>query len=156
MLGPVIDTLLICSATAFLILLSGVWQSGDNGGGVTLTAAAFEQLLGSTGVAILFICAVCFAGTTILTYSFYGSQCASFMFGTKYQLHYRWVYVMFIILASVVSLGAAISIIDGAFAMMAIPTMVSTLWLAPKVKAAADSYFTRLRDSHPAQHTPPR
>ena len=80
----------------------------------------------------------------MLTYSFYGTQCSSFLFGTRSQNAYRWVYVCFIVVASVVSLKAAIGIIDGAYAMMAIPTMTSALLLAPKVKAAADDYFRRL------------
>jgi AGCS family alanine or glycine:cation symporter len=150
MIGPIVDTLLICSATAFIILLSGVWLEGGNGSGVTLTAAAFSNLLGPFGVVVVFICVICFAGTTILTYSFYGSQCASFLFGTGAQSYYRAIYVAFIVVASVVSLDAAISIIDGAFAMMAIPTMLSALLLAPKVKAAAGNYFAKLdaeRDS---------
>ncbi len=93
---------------------------------------------------IVFVCVLCFATTTILTYSFYGSQCASFLFGARYKTHYRWVYVAFIIVASVVTLEAAISIIDGAFAMMAIPTMFAAIVLAPRVKAAATDYFDRL------------
>ena len=144
MLGPIIDTLLICSATAALILISGVWQDGSGVSGVTLTAAAFEALLGVPGLVAIYLCAACFAVTTLLTYSFYGSQCASFLFGTRHQNTYRWVYVGFIVVASVVSLKAAISIIDGAYAMMAIPTMVSALLLAPKVRAAAADYFSRL------------
>ncbi len=145
MFGPIIDTLLICTATASLILISGVWQSGNGDSGVTLTAAAFEALLGDIGLFVLYLCAICFAITTMLTYSFYGTQCASFLFGTRHQNTYRWVYVSFIVVASVVSLNAAISIIDGAYAMMAIPTMVSALLLAPKVKAAATDYFSRLK-----------
>lgn len=144
MMGPIIDTLLICSATAFMILLAGVWQHGDHGNGVTLTAAAFRALLGVPGLVVVFVCAVCFAVTTILTYSFYGSQCASFLFGADRKQHYRWVYLAFIIVASVVTLEAAISIIDGAFALMAIPTMMSALILAPKVKTAAATYFAEL------------
>ncbi|MEM8766239.1 MAG: alanine/glycine:cation symporter family protein [Pseudomonadota bacterium] len=145
MLGPIVDTLLICTATALVILIAGAWQTDNVVSGVTLTAGAFEALLGPVGLFIVFLCAVCFAMTTILTYSFYGTQCASFLFGVRYQTHYRWVYVGFIVVASVVSLNAAISIIDGAFAMMAIPTMFSALLLAPKVKAAADVYFASLR-----------
>ncbi len=60
--------------------------------------------------------------------------------------HYRWLYLAFIVVASVVTLEAAISIIDGAFALMAIPTMLSTLLLAPKVKAAATIYFAGLKE----------
>jgi AGCS family alanine or glycine:cation symporter len=152
MVGPIVDTLLICTATASVILIAGAWQDGTGVSGVTLTAAAFESLLGPVGVLVVFVAAVCFAVTTIFTYSFYGSQCASFLFGVRAQPAYRVVYVGFIVVASVVSLNAAISIIDGAFAMMAIPTMFSALILAPRVKAAASVYFAGLA----AASTPPR
>ena len=145
MLGPAIDTLLICSATAFMILLSGVWQSSGESG-VTLTASAFQALLGTPGLVILFVCVLCFASTTIFTYSFYGTQCASFLFGAHRKQHYRWVYIGFIVVASAVTLETAIGIIDGAFALMAIPTMISTLLLAPKVKEAAKRYFAGIDD----------
>ena len=144
MLGPVIDTLLVCSATAFVILISGTWLS-ENANGVTLTAAAFRELLGAPGLAIVFLSVVCFATTTMFTYSFYGSQCASFLFGARGRRYYVWIYLAFIAVAAVVTMQAAIGIVDGAFAIMAIPTMVSALWLAPKVKAAAADYFARLR-----------
>jgi AGCS family alanine or glycine:cation symporter len=154
MLGPIIDTLLICTATASVILISGVWQDGSGISGVSLTAAAFGSLLGTPGLIALYACAVCFAITTMLTYSFYGSQCSSFLFGSKSQNAYRWVYVSFIVVASVVSLNAAISIIDGAYAMMAIPTMTSALLLAPKVKAAAEDYFNRIQNTRTAANPP--
>ena len=144
MLGPVIDTLLVCSATAFVILISGTWLS-ESANGVTLTAAAFRELLGAPGLAIVFLSVVCFAATTMFTYSFYGSQCASFLFGARGRRYYVWIYLAFIAVAAVVTMQAAIGIVDGAFAIMAIPTMVSALWLAPKVKAAAADYFARLR-----------
>ncbi|MDZ7669898.1 MAG: alanine/glycine:cation symporter family protein [Gammaproteobacteria bacterium] len=145
MLGPVIDTLFICSATAFTILLSGQWQGDADG--VTLTAMAFQEILGIPGLVIVVLSVIAFATTTILTYSFYGTQCAGFLFGAEHRHHYQWVYVSFIIIASVVTLEAAVSIIDGAYALMAIPTMVSALLLAPKVKAAAERYFTALDQS---------
>ena len=144
MMGPVIDTLLICSATAFTILLSGVWQTNPDLNGVTLTAAAFQQLLGVSGLVVVVVTVIAFATTTILTYSYYGTQCAGFLFGAEHRHHYQYVYVGFIIVASVVTLEAAVSLIDGAYALMAIPTMVSTLLLAPRVKAAAGRYFAQL------------
>ena len=144
MLGPIIDTLLICSATAFVILLSGVWAQDNSGNGVTLTVAAFRELLGAPGVIVVLVCAICFAVTTILTYSFYGAQCASFLFGADRRQLYRWVYLAFIVVASVITLETAIGIIDGAFALMAIPTMLSAVLLAPKVKSAAVTYFAQL------------
>ncbi len=143
MLGPIIDTLFICSATAFTILLSGVWRAGD-ADGVTLTASAFQQLLGTPGLVIVVMTVIAFAMTTIFTYSYYGTQCAGFLFGARHRHHYQWLYLGFIVIASVVTLRAAVSLIDGAYALMAIPTMVSALLLAPRVKEAAQRYFAAL------------
>ncbi len=143
MTGPVIDTLIICTATALMILVSGVWQTNDSNG-VTLTAAAFTNLLGTPGTVIIFVYVICFSITTILTYSFYGTQCAGFAFGAHRKQHYRWVYLGFILVAAVISLESAIGIIDGSFALMAIPTMVSALLLAPKVLQASKTYFAQL------------
>lgn len=144
MVGPVIDTLLVCTATAMMILVSGVWQHGGTEG-VTLTAQAFGELLGPAGTVIVFICVVAFAITTIFTGAFYGSQCASFLFGAHRKRAYLTLYVSFILIAAVISISAAISIIDASFALMAIPTMVSALWLSPKVMAAAKEYWAKLQ-----------
>ena len=146
MLGPVIDTLLVCSATAFVILSAGVWRPGGDVSGVTLTADSFAALLGPVGSAMVVLSVLCFGVTTIFTYSFYGTQCAGFLFGAQRRRHYLWLYLGFIVVAAVITPVTAINIIDGAFALMAIPTMVSALLLAPKVKAAANLYFAALRD----------
>ena len=143
MIGPIVDTLIVCTATALMILIAGTWQS-DASQGVTLTANAFSTLLGPAGTLVVFVCVLCFATTTIFTYSFYGSQCASFVFGTKYINVYRMVFVLSIVLIAVVSIESAVSLIDGSFALMAIPTMVSAILLAPKVLDAAKIYFAKL------------
>ena len=143
MIGPIVDTLIVCTATALMILIAGTWQ-GDASQGVTLTAHAFSSLLGPAGTLVVFVCVLCFATTTIFTYSFYGSQCASFVFGTKYINAYRMVFVLSIVLIAVVSIESAVSLIDGSFALMAIPTMVSAILLAPKVLAAAKIYFLKI------------
>ena len=147
MMGPVIDTLLLCTTTALMILVSGVWQTTDTAG-VTLTAAAFSALLGPAGTVVVFVCVLFFASTTLFTYSFYGTQCTSFLFGAHRKHLYNRVHVAFVLVASVVSIEATINLIDGAFALMAIPTMVSALLLAPRVKTAAAIYFARLNDQH--------
>ncbi len=147
MLGPVVDTLLICTATALVILVSGVWEH-PAATGVTLTAAAFGQLLGPLGTVIIFICVLCFAATTIFTYSFYGAQCAGFLLGAHRKHLYRKIYVGFILIAAVLPITAAVSLIDGCFALMAIPTMFSSLMLAPKVKQAAQQYWAKFQTAH--------
>ena len=153
MTGPVIDTLLICTTTALMILVSGVWQS-EVSEGVTLTAAAFSELLGPFGTVVIFLCVLSFATTTIFTYSFYGTQCTNFLFGAHNKHYYNWAHVSFILLFSVMSIEAAVALIDGAFALMAIPTMTSAFLLAPKVKAAATEYFLKLKQT-PQASTPP-
>ncbi|HBK17032.1 MAG TPA: sodium/alanine symporter, partial [Gammaproteobacteria bacterium] len=141
MIGPIIDTLIVCTATALMILVADTWQS-EAAQGVTLTANAFTTLLGPIGTVIIFVCVLCFATTTIFTYSFYGSQCASFVFGTRYRDAYRWVFVGSIVVIALVSIESAVSLIDGSFALMAIPTMLSAIWLAPRVIEAARVYFS--------------
>ena len=144
MLGPIIDTLLVCTATALMILLSGAWSEGGSTG-ITLTAMAFDRLLGTPGLLLLLVCVLCFGATTVFTMAFYGSQAAIFLFGERGGVVYRIFYVGFILVAALISLRTAISFIDAAYAMMAVPTMVSALLLAPKVLEAADRYFGRLR-----------
>ena len=143
MLGPIIDTLIICTGTAMMILLSGVWENND-AAGVTLMAHAFSSLLGPIGTVIIFVCVLSFSATTIFTYSFYGAQCTGFLFGAQHKHRYLWVYVSFILVASVLSIDAAVNLIDASFALMAIPTMISALWLAPKVTRAAQIYWQQL------------
>lgn len=143
MLGPIIDTLLVCTATALMILLSGVWESTD-ANGITLTANAFQALLGTPGLVLLLICVICFGSTTVFTMAFYGSQAATFLFGETAAAGYRVAYVLAVFAAAIISLKTAIGFIDAAYALMAIPTMVSAILLAPKVMEAADRYFARL------------
>ena len=140
MTGPIFDTLIICTATALMILISGVWETSSSQG-VTLTAEAFAMLLGSFGSLILFICVVCFGLSTIFTYSYYGSSCSRFLFGNIGMKFYVYLYILSIFIYSIAPIDIAINIADGAFAMMAIPTLVSALWLAPKVMQASKNYF---------------
>lgn len=142
MLGPAIDTLIVCTMTALAILATGVWKtSSDNG--VSLTLSAFESVLGGWGTTILMVCVLFFAFSSLFTYSYYGSKCFGFLFGAERQFMFNYFYVATIIFGAVASIQSVISLIDGMYAMMAFPTMISALLLAPKVKAAALDYFSR-------------
>ena len=145
MTGPIFDTLIMCTLTAILILVSGVWQQSDSNG-VTLTAEAFSATLGPLGAVILFMCVLSFGCSTIFTQSHYGSACARFLFGKKAIKPYRYFVILSVGIFSVVSIDFALNIIDGAFAMMAIPTLISGLWLAPKVLAKSDEYFSSIKN----------
>ena len=142
MLGPFIDTIIVCSITAIIILISGVYTQNING--VSMTALAFEHELGIFGKIFLIIAVLTFAFSTMFGYSFYGRKCVSYLFGTKAKNLYNWIYVTMIVVASVASLDIAINFVDSAYALMVIPTMVGTILLSPKVIVEAKSYFSKL------------
>ncbi|NNE36866.1 MAG: alanine:cation symporter family protein [Gammaproteobacteria bacterium] len=139
MLGPVIDTLIVCTCTALAILVTGVWHGDADG--VTLTAQAFETVFPGAGMYFMTVVVFFFSITTVITLWYYGAKCLGYLIGAEYQYHYIWFYVLLIIVASVVSLEVVIGVVDGAFAMMAIPTMTATLMLAKKVNAETRRYF---------------
>ena len=140
MVGPIFDTLLVCTATAVVIIVSGLWLE-SNYSGVTLTAMAFYQELGVFGTAVVFICVLSFGISTMFTYSYYGAMCARFLFGKVGQKIYSYVFIATILFFASISLESAINIIDGSFAMMAIPTLISSILLAPKIVELAKTYF---------------
>ncbi len=144
MLGPFIDTVVVCTLTALVIMLTGVWQTTENDG-VRLTLSAFEMALPGVGRYLLMVAVLIFALSTMFTYSFYGHKCFNYLFGAKNADYYNYFYLITIVGGAVVSLEVVISLVDGMYAIMAIPTMISTLYLAPKVHAAAKDYFHRMK-----------
>ncbi len=144
MLGPAIDTLVVCTLTALAILVTGVWQSTDNNG-VSLTAAAFDQALPFFGNYLLMICIAIFSISSLFSYSYYGTKCLSFLLGADKGHYYNYFYIISILLGATTSLSMMINLIDGFFALMAIPTMISTLILAPRVLKEAKAYFARMK-----------
>ena len=131
MLGPFIDTIIVCSITAIVILLSGVYTQDLNG--VSMTVSAFEHELGTLGKIVIMVAVLTFSLSTMFGYSYYGRKCTSYLFGTKWKIVYNWFYIMMIVLASTISIDIAINFMDSAFALMVIPTIISTILLAPKV-----------------------
>ncbi len=141
MIGPFVDTLIVCTCTALAILVTGVWKTDAIG--VTMTSNAFEQAFPGFGGFLLVIMVFFLSISTVLTFSYYGGKCTGFLFGTRFERWYIWFYTLLIIAGAVASLRAVIGLIDGMYAMMAIPTMISSLLLAPKVRVAALDYFAR-------------
>lgn len=146
MLGPIIDTLIVCTCTALVILISGVWQSADVDG-VTLTALAFQKLFPVGGAWLLALLVSVLSMSTVFTFWYYGSKCLGFLIGAKHQHHYVWIYATLVVCGAVLSLNLIVSLIDSMYALMAIPTMTSALLLAPKVNAAARRYFATTSES---------
>jgi len=228
MLGPLIDTIIVCSITALVILISGMWQAGFQSAekitipagsesvnlriddikeltspnknwvgleftiskelnnatvindtieiisvvdketiicknigrkdidvvkdswfrleenGVTLTTLAFDKELGVAGKILIIIAVLTFSLSTMFGYSYYGRKCAGYLLGVRWKSAYNWVYILAIVVASMVKIDLAINFVDSMFALMAIPTVISTLILAPKVMQAARKYFRQL------------
>lgn len=144
MIGPVVDTLVVCTCTALIILLTGVWQDPSAGAGVTMTAAAIDNIFPDGGIYLLILMVALLSFSTIVTYWFYGAKCLGFLIGAQRQHYYTPCYVLLIVLGAVVSLDVVNGLLVGVYAIMAIPTMISSFMLAPKVNAAAKRYFKRL------------
>lgn len=138
MLGPAIDTLLVCTLTALAILVTDAWKSDLDG--VSLTAAAFESSFSFFGNYILLICVFVFSISSLFSYSYYGTKCLSFIIGDKNKKKYNYIYILSIMLGATMSLSMMINLIDTFFALMAIPTMIATLILAPKVLEKLNNY----------------
>lgn len=145
MLGPFIDTIIICTMTALAIIVTGAWESGSDQG-IAVTIQAFESALPGVGGYLLMVCGAIFALTTLFSYSYYGGKCMGFLFGAENQHWYNYFYIASIIFGSVVSITSVINIIDGMFALMAIPTILSAILLSPKVIAATKAYFAEMRE----------
>lgn len=144
MLGPFIDTIIVCTLTALAILVTGVWQTSD-ANGVSLTASAFSSAMPVIGNYLLLICIAIFSISSLFSYSYYGTKCMSFLFGAKNKKYYNYFYVLSIIVGATTSLSAMINLIDSAFALMAIPTMLATIILAPKVIKETKVYILKMK-----------
>ena len=144
MLGPFIDTLIICTLTGLAILVTDVWKTTEDNG-VTLTANAFSEALPGVGPYILLVCIAIFSISSLLSYSYYGTKCMSFILGADKKHYYNYFYLFSIIIGAISSLSIILNLIDGFFALMAIPTMIATIYLSPRVMKEAKLYFRKIK-----------
>lgn len=142
MLGTFIDTLVICTITGLVIMVTGVWQSGENG--ASLTLFAFKTgLPGTWGQYIVSIGLALFAFTTIIGWSFYGEKCTQFLFGERSNVPFRVLWVLAIPLGTLpgIDLGSLWLVADTLNALMAIPNLIALLLLSPLVFKLTKDYF---------------
>lgn len=143
MLGPGIDSGLVCTLTAIAILLC-VPEVQETQGvqGLSVAMTAFSRGIPYGEYLLMFI-VVCFALSSMFSYSFYGSTCASYLFGTKKSRWYVYAFILSLIVFAVVPLGVAVGLCDLFYALMAIPTMITVLALSGRVKEATKEYFSK-------------
>jgi len=146
MLGPTIDTIIICTMTGICILITGVWNSGE-ADGIVMTATAFDVGLPGFGPIVLMVCVMVFAITTVFGLAYYGQKCLSFLIGAKYGKYFYYWYIGLVLVGSVASLTDVVNLVFVAYGLMAFPTMISTIILAPKVMVATKKYFSEVYKS---------
>lgn len=144
MLGPIIDTIVVCTMTALAIIITNTWLE-SNADGITLTAQAFDAAIPVYGKYILSICVIFFSMSTMFAFPYYGVKCLGFVAGAKYQHLYNYIFVAVILIGAVSNLSVIIGFIDISFALMAFPTVITAILLSPHVKRAAKDYFARLK-----------
>ena len=141
MLGPLIDTHIVCTLTALVILTSGV---AVHDAGVVMTANAFEGSMPGFGAPMLVGIFGLFALTTMITYAYYSIKCARYLFGHALGGRFVYVYLALIPIAAVWQPSTTVNIVDTFFALMVIPNLFATVLLAPKVLAASADYLARV------------
>ncbi|MFV1992506.1 MAG: alanine/glycine:cation symporter family protein [Acidiferrobacterales bacterium] len=149
MMEPFIDTIVICSMTGLVIIVTGVYQvTDDNLVGAALTAHAFTQTLGLAGGWIVGIGLSLFAFSTIIAWSYYGDRATHFLFGHRAVLPYRIIYTLLVIVGASVPLQLVWNIADVMNILMALPNIISIVLLAGVVKKLHADYFAKLSTSH--------
>lgn len=135
-----IDTIVICSVTAFVILLSSdVWQSGLTSS--SLTTHAFETFLPGIGKYIVAIGLSFFAYSTLIGWSYYGEECIEFLFGIKARAPYRWIFCALIVVGACVKVALVWNFSDAMNGAMTIPNLVGLLGLSYVVYQETIKYF---------------
>lgn len=140
MLGTFLDTIVVCTMTALVIIVSGIWQTGESGAG--LTSLAFGDGIAGGNWIVTFGLIV-FAFTTIVAWSYYGERCAEYLFGVKAIMPYRYLWVMLLFVGAVANLGIVWLIADILNALMAIPNLIALLALSGTIFTATKGYFER-------------
>ncbi|MFY9075490.1 sodium:alanine symporter family protein [Malaciobacter mytili] len=134
-----IDTLIVCTTTAIIILMSPVWQQGVGAGELTLKS--FEFFLGDTGAVIIVIATILFGYSTILGWSYYGERAFEYLFGDNAVKFYRIIFVSFILVGAMLELKFVWNFSDVANGLMAIPNLIGLLLLSNIVSSETKRYF---------------
>lgn len=128
-LGPILDTILVCTITGLIIIISGAYLKSDLNG-ILLSLEAFRILFFGFGDYLLIIMISVFGISTLFTYSYYGVKCYGFLTSPKNGKYYNLIYIAAIVISSILTVEIVIGLIDIAFALMAIPNMIAIIYLA--------------------------
>jgi AGCS family alanine or glycine:cation symporter len=143
MLEPFIDTLVICTMTGLVIIVTGVWQeSSESLMGAALTAHAFSDSLGEAGAWVVGVSLSLFAYSTMIAWSYYGDRSAYYLFGERAVMPYRVLFTVLVIVGAAVPLQLVWNIADITNILMAIPNLLGLMLLAGLVRKLQLAYFS--------------
>lgn len=143
-LEPLVDTIIICTLTALMIILTGAWELDREG--VTMTTHAMEIGLSRVGIVgvgkhIVAGGLMLFAFSTIIAWAYYGSRAVNYLFGEKFIKPYGYLYGLFVFLGSIWGLDLVWHFVDMVITFMTIPNLIALLLLAPVVMSETHKYF---------------
>jgi AGCS family alanine or glycine:cation symporter len=147
MLGPFIDTIVICTMTALVIILTGAFTSGATGS--DLTAKAFNIGLPGPGGYIVAIGIIFFAFSTAISWSYYGDRCVDYLFGQKLVMPYRVLFCILLPVGAYVKLATVWTISDIFNALMAWPNLIGLIFLSPVIIKTTKEYFADPKRVYP-------
>jgi len=158
MLGPFIDTIIICTMTGLAIIITGAWHhtefyvqridpsyTGKMMNSSILTAFAFKQGLSwlfGYGDKIITVSVALFAISTAISWSFYGDRAADYLFGNKAIKIYRWFFLLFVFIGAIAQLETIWSFGDAALGFMTFPNLLAIILLSTKLKKMTKGYFS--------------
>jgi len=129
MTGTFLDTIVVCSLTGLVLAITGVWNSGEEGGALTIMAFS-AGIPGGWGGGIVTLGIVTFAFSTILGWCYYGEKCFEYIVGEKYIFLYRYAWIAFVFIGAVVKLDLVWNFSDVMNALMAIPNLIGLILLS--------------------------
>jgi len=142
---PFIDTVVICTVTALMIVITGTYAQ-EGLGGVEITSASFATVFSWFPI-VLAVAVIMFAFSTMISWSYYGSKCWTYLFGETRtaDLIFKLIFCLFVILGCTMDLGAVIAFSDSMIFAMALPNILGLYIMAPEVKKDLDAYWGRLK-----------
>ncbi|MGH0036680.1 MAG: alanine/glycine:cation symporter family protein [Myxococcota bacterium] len=143
LLEPFIDTIIVCTMTGLVIVVTGAWEHPEAGSGIQMTSFAFATVFPWFPV-VLSICAVLFAFSTMISWSYYGEQSWFSLFGVRSILLYKLIFLLFAWAGAVFQAQAVLDFGDLMILGMAFPNILGVAMLSGKVKADLDDYMARL------------
>ncbi|WP_428386919.1 alanine/glycine:cation symporter family protein [Mucisphaera sp.] len=147
-LEPFIDTVVICFMTGLVVLITGAYLSDGDGVTITLTAFQSVNMLASWFPYVLTVSIILFAFSTMISWCYYGERAWGYLFGMRYVFIFRLLFVVFVWIGSVISLGNVLDTADLSILSMALPNILGGILLAAVVRREVTHYWERLQNGH--------